>query len=49
VPQKEVMLHPNEQVTWVKQRDVLKTTKEVSGTDLTIWNKVNLVIQQQSG
>jgi transmembrane sensor len=42
VPQKEVMLHPNEQVTWVKQRDVLKTTKEVSGTDLTIWNKVNL-------
>ncbi|RYD69136.1 MAG: FecR family protein, partial [Sphingobacteriales bacterium] len=39
---KEVMLHPNEQVTYVKQKDVLKTSKQVNDTDLNIWKKINL-------
>ncbi|RYZ93663.1 MAG: FecR family protein [Sphingobacteriaceae bacterium] len=41
-PQKEVMLHPNEQVTWVKKHNVLKTNKEANSKDLTIWYKINL-------
>ncbi|RCH56115.1 hypothetical protein DJ568_05050 [Mucilaginibacter hurinus] len=38
----EVMLHPNEQVTYIKQKEILNSKKRVRESDLDIWKKINL-------
>jgi len=46
-PVKEVMLHPNDQVTWLKNQAALKVAHGVEARDLAIWKKINLTFDNK--